>query len=436
MKSNVQPAAVALRRRAPQRWRDQFRASHRPERGLRGEHGGEQGHERADAEREGEALDFRGGEREQDERGHEGDDVRVDDRRKTAFVSRRDAGDDRSSPSDLLLDALEDHDVGVGRDSDREDQAGDARQRHRDRDQLDQREEIDAVDDQAADGDHAEHAVEEAAGRCTRPGSRARPAMRPWLSACLPSVAETCEREIRASLIGSAPDWSSLARFWADVEREAAGDLRAGRGVDAFGVLRVVDRRHGDQLPVEHDREVLQGLFLADARELGFLAAMGDFLGHLFEDGLAVAGEAEGDVAAAPVLSSVPCCGLVMSLPVRTGLSFSTYQLFGLAFVTLPARGFDGAGLHDHGAGVHAHGLRHGARGQRVVACRGCVRFPRAACAEHLFVLGVEQIPAAVDAVVDLRGRAARRPGGACWRAVSAGVWRRAGPPGTAAAPP
>jgi hypothetical protein len=35
--------------------------------------------------------------------------------------------------------------------------------------------------------------------------------MSPWLSACLPSVAETCEREISASLIGSAPDCSSSA---------------------------------------------------------------------------------------------------------------------------------------------------------------------------------------------------------------------------------
>jgi hypothetical protein len=37
--------------------------------------------------------------------------------------------------------------------------AGDASQRQRDRDQLDQREEVDAVSDQAGDGDHAEQPV-------------------------------------------------------------------------------------------------------------------------------------------------------------------------------------------------------------------------------------------------------------------------------------
>jgi hypothetical protein len=37
------------------------------------------------------------------------------------------------------------------------------------------------------------------------------------LSAVLPSVADTCELEISSSLIGSAPDCSSLASSWAEV---------------------------------------------------------------------------------------------------------------------------------------------------------------------------------------------------------------------------
>ena len=41
------------------------------------------------------------------------------------------------------------------------------------------------------------------------------PALRPWLSACLPSVAETCEREIRSSFSGRAPVLSTFARSWA-----------------------------------------------------------------------------------------------------------------------------------------------------------------------------------------------------------------------------
>ena len=53
---------------------------------------------------------------------------------------------DRRARADLLLDALEDHDVRVGRDPDGQNQARDARQRHRDRDQLDQREQVQRVD--------------------------------------------------------------------------------------------------------------------------------------------------------------------------------------------------------------------------------------------------------------------------------------------------
>ncbi len=43
----------------------------------------------------------------------------------------------------------------------------------------------------------------------------AMPATRPWSSACWPSVAETCEAEMRSSLIGSAPVLSRLASRWA-----------------------------------------------------------------------------------------------------------------------------------------------------------------------------------------------------------------------------
>ena len=43
----------------------------------------------------------------------------------------------------------------------------------------------------------------------------AMPAVRPWSSACAPSEAETCEREISSSLIGSAPIWRIFARSWA-----------------------------------------------------------------------------------------------------------------------------------------------------------------------------------------------------------------------------
>ncbi len=42
------------------------------------------------------------------------------------------------------------------------------------------------------------------------------PAMRPWSSACLPRVAETCEDEIRSSLIGSAPVFRRFASSCAE----------------------------------------------------------------------------------------------------------------------------------------------------------------------------------------------------------------------------
>ncbi len=85
----------------------------------------------------------------------------VDDRGKAPSIPRRDSRDDRSSSSDLLLDALEDDDVRVGGHPDREGSRGRYRQREGDGDELDQGKQIGAVDEQAADGDGPEHAVEE-----------------------------------------------------------------------------------------------------------------------------------------------------------------------------------------------------------------------------------------------------------------------------------
>ena len=75
------------------RVRDDAGRAHHAERRLRREHRREQRDERADAEREREALHFGGREREQDERGHERHDVRVDDRGEALFVAGRDPGD-------------------------------------------------------------------------------------------------------------------------------------------------------------------------------------------------------------------------------------------------------------------------------------------------------------------------------------------------------
>ena len=100
-----------------------------------------------------------GREAEEDERGQQGDHVRVDDRRDPLAVAGGDRRQGRVAASDLLLYSLEDDDVGVRSDADRQDQAGHSRQRQRDRDQLHQREEEDGVDEQAERRNDAEEAV-------------------------------------------------------------------------------------------------------------------------------------------------------------------------------------------------------------------------------------------------------------------------------------
>ncbi len=98
-------------------------------------------------------------EHEQDEGRDQGDHVRVDDRRDALAVALGDRREHRAARPDLLLYSLEDDDVGVGGDADRQDQARDSRQRQRDRDQLDQGEEEDRVDEQPEPGDDAQEAV-------------------------------------------------------------------------------------------------------------------------------------------------------------------------------------------------------------------------------------------------------------------------------------
>ena len=148
VKSNFQRRPSPLAPSAGRRVQD-LRAAEQPEDRLGEEHGGEQRDDRADAEREREALDPRGRQPEEDERGQQRDHVGVDDRRDALAVALGDRGQHRSPGAHLLLDPLEDDDVRVGGDADRQHQAGDTRQRHRDRQQLDQREVEERVDEQA-----------------------------------------------------------------------------------------------------------------------------------------------------------------------------------------------------------------------------------------------------------------------------------------------
>ena len=131
---------------------------------------------------------------------HERDDVRVDDRREALLVARGDARGHRSAGADLLLDAFEDDDVRVGRDADREDQARDARQRQRDRDELDQRVEVDRRRRAARRPRSRRGSGRRASRKSATIAKPAMPAMRPWSSACLPSVAETCDERDQLEL--------------------------------------------------------------------------------------------------------------------------------------------------------------------------------------------------------------------------------------------
>ena len=189
VKSNVH-CGPRRRRRGSSAAQDPRAAEH-PEHRLGEEDGGEQRDDRADPEREREALDPGAGEDEEDERRDQGDHVRVDDRRDPLPVALGDRREHRAPGPHLLLDPLEDDDVRVGRDADRQDQAGDPRQRQRDRDQLDQGEEEDRVDEQPEPGDHAEEAVEDDQEQERRARGPAMPAISPWSSACSPRVAET-----------------------------------------------------------------------------------------------------------------------------------------------------------------------------------------------------------------------------------------------------
>ena len=142
----------------------------------------------------------------------------------------------------------------------------------------------------------------------------AMPAFRPWSSACLPSVAETCERETSVSFSGSAPILRIFARSCADWIGEAAGDLRAGRAVDAVRVLAPVDVRRRDELVVERDREVLRGLQRVAAERV-----VGAALGHPARDRLerlaALAREVERHDRLVAELWSKFCSGFLMSVP-------------------------------------------------------------------------------------------------------------------------
>ena len=101
-----------------------------------------------------------GRDREQHQRRDHRHDVGVDDRVEALRVAGADRGAHGLPGPHLFLDPLEDDDVRVGRDADRQDQAGEARQRQRDVEEQDRRVEERRVDAEPDDRDDAEEAVE------------------------------------------------------------------------------------------------------------------------------------------------------------------------------------------------------------------------------------------------------------------------------------
>ena len=245
---------------------------------------------------------------EEDERRDQGDHVRVDDRRDPLLVALGDRREHRSARPDLLLYSLEDDDVGVRRDADREDQAGDARQRQGDRDELDQGEEEGGVDEQPEPRDQAEEAVVE--DQEEEDDDEAREAgLQPLVERLLAERRRDRRLADQRELDRQRADPQELGQVLGLGDREVARDLGPGAAVDPVGVLLEVDDRPRLQLAVEHDREAVGELGrgrlvggrrgLAACREVGVLAAQRDVAGHLLERLAPAVGEVEGDVGLA-----------------------------------------------------------------------------------------------------------------------------------------
>ncbi len=237
-------------------------AGQEPEECSRREDGGEDRDDGAEQEHEREPTHSTGGDREQDERRDRRDHVRVDDGREALLVARRNGGTHRLPGSRLLLDAFEDDDVRVGRDPDREDQAREARQGHRDLEQHDHRVEEGGVQREAHDRDDAEEAVDEEQEE-EDDGEADQRGLDRLIERLLPERGRDAGEVDLLELVRertAAEDEGEILRLAGVTD---AGDLRRAAG-DAVRVSVPVDRRRRLDLPVEDDREALERPVLAD----------------------------------------------------------------------------------------------------------------------------------------------------------------------------
>ena len=204
--------------------------------------GGQQRDQRSDQQHQREALHACGRDQEEDDGGDRGDDVRVDDRREALAVARRDRGAHRFAGAVLLLDAFEDDDVRVGGHPQRQDHAGEARQGQRDVEDQDRRVQEGGVDAEPDHGDDAEEAVEDEQEERDdeEAGDRGLPGLRERVLAERGRDRGLLERDERDGQGAGLEHEREVLRL---VDVADPGDLGAVRAADPVRVLLEVDRR-------------------------------------------------------------------------------------------------------------------------------------------------------------------------------------------------
>ena len=173
--------------------------------------------------------------------------------------------------------------------------------------------------------------------------ARPPPAIRPWWSACLPSVAETWVCEISLRSIGRAPMRRFSARSWRRPGccRCSRSARRCGRRCPPGSRLEV-DRRQRDDLVVERDREALEEAAAVELRRPG----RAERLALQPRSAIRFVTRANASrplsvnsivTSGAFVFGSNACSGFLMSLPFSSESSSSTKK-------RVIARGWFGAG--------------------------------------------------------------------------------------------
>src|SRR5204863_3162017 len=157
----------------------------------------------------------------------------------------------------LFLYALEDHDVGVGGHSDREDQPRDPGQGEGDRDELDQRVEVEGVDAEGGHRDYAQDPVEDDQEQRHQPEAD-RAGDQPLVQGLAAQRGRYVRLRDQLQLDRQRADLEQVGQVLGALDGEAPGDLGPGPPVDAVRVLVEVDVGPGDELVVQHDREVLE----------------------------------------------------------------------------------------------------------------------------------------------------------------------------------